>query len=178
MRSTLLLLSSCLAPALIGLAVSFHPAPAAAAGAGIELSDKLTPSDVGLPVYPGATVRRDKADDGEGLNLSLWGGSLGFKLALMKFSSSDSVDKVAAFYREALAKHGAVLDCSGPRPIKTATGASEPADKKTLACNRDDKGEPGGRLYKVGTPQQQRVVSIKPVGQRVDFELMKIESSQ
>lgn len=173
MRSSPFLSSLLLASVLVAAAAATLAIPAAAAGAGIELNDKPTPADVGLPAYPGATIRRDKTDDGEGLNLSLWGGSLGFKLALMKFSSSDSVDKVAGFYRDAMGRYGTVLDCTGPR-----TAAPAPADKKVLACNKDDKGEPGGKLFKVGTPQQQRMVSIKPVGSGVEFELVRIESSQ
>lgn len=168
MRSTPFLF----APLLAALAAVTLAPPAAAAGAGVELNDRSSPADVGLPAYPGATIRRDKPDDGEGLNLSLWGGSLGFKLALVKFSTGDPVDKVAAYYREAMARHGTVLDCTGPRPAAPAA-----PDKKVLACNKDDKGEPGGKLYKVGTPQQQRIVSIKPVGGRVEFEMVRVETT-
>jgi hypothetical protein len=161
-----------LASALVALAVFSLPAGAQAAGAGIELNGNSSVADVGLPAYPGATVRRD--DDGHnGLNLALWGGSLGFKLSLVKFSSGDTVDRVASFYRDAMGQYGNVLDCTGPRPASTA-----PADKKVLACNKDDKGEPGGKLYKVGTPQLQRIVSIKPVSGRIEFEMLKIETSQ
>lgn len=161
-----------LASAWVALAASGMPADAQAAGAGIELNGNSSVADVGLPAYPGATVRRD--DDGHGgLNLALWGGSLGFKLSLVKFATGDTVDKVASFYRDAMGRYGHVLDCTGPRPASTA-----PADKKVLACNKDDKGEPGGRLYKVGTPTQQRIVSIKPVSGRVEFEMLKIEASQ
>lgn len=173
MRSSPLLSSLLLASMLVAAAAATLAIPAAAAGAGIELNDKSSPADIGLPAYPGATIRRDQGGDGEGLNLSLWGGSLGFKLSLMKFSSGDSVDKVASFYRDAMARYGTVLDCTGPRPAAPA-----PADKKVLACNKDDKGESGGKLFKVGTPQQQRIVSIKPVGGRVEFEMVRIEASQ
>lgn len=168
------MLASVLAPVLMAVAASALSASALAAGAGIELNDKSSAADVGLPAYPGATVRRDKDDgDGDGLNLALWGGSLGFRLSLMKFSTGDSVDKVATFYRDAMGRYGNVLDCTGPRPAPAA-----PADKKVLACNKDDKGEPGGKLYKVGTPNQQRIVSIKPVSGRVEFEMLRIEASQ
>ncbi|MFZ5549011.1 MAG: hypothetical protein ACOZJX_09985 [Pseudomonadota bacterium] len=160
------------APLLVAFAATTSAGPTFAAGAGVELNDRSSPAEVGLPAYPGATVRRDKPDDGEGLNLSLWGGSLGFKLALVKFSTTDPVDKVAAYYREAMGRYGTVLDCTGPRP------AAPPADKKVLACNKDDKGEPGGKLYKVGTPQQQRIVSIKPAGGRVEFDMVRVETSQ
>ena len=165
--------STLLASALVAVAASSLSAGALAAGAGIELNDKSSVADVGLPAYPGATVRRDKDDDGDGLNLALWGGSLGFRLSLMKFTTGDSVDKVASFYRDAMGRYGNVLDCTGPRPAVVPA-----ADKKVLACNKDDKGEPGGKLYKVGTPNQQRIVSIKPVSGRVEFEMLKIEASQ
>lgn len=161
-----------LALVLIAVAASSLSTGALAAGAGIEINDKSSVADVGLPAYPGATVRHDKGD-GDGLNLALWGGSLGFKLSLMQFTTGDSVDKVASFYRDAMGRYGNVLDCTGPRPASAA-----PVDKKALACNKDDKGEPGGRLYKVGTPNQQRIVSIKPVSGRVEFEMLKIEASQ
>lgn len=163
--------ASSLSALLIAASMAAAVPPAAAAGAGVELNERSSPADVGLPAYPGATIRRDKPDDGEGLNLSLWGGSLGFKLALVKFSTTDPVDKVAAYYREAMGRYGTVLDCTGPRP-------AAPADKKVLACNKDDKGEPGGRLYKVGTPQQQRIVSIKPAGGRVEFDMVRVETTQ
>lgn len=166
-------ITTLIVPLLVALVATTSAAPAFAAGAGVELSDRSSPADVGLPAYPGATIRRDKPDEGEGLNLSLWGGSLGFKLALVKFSTGDPVDKVAAYYREAMARYGTVLDCTGPRPAAPA-----PPDKKVLACNKDDKGEPGGKLYKVGTPQQQRIVSIKPVGGRVEFDMVRVESTQ
>lgn len=163
--------STMLATALVAAFVSGLPTGVQAAGAGIEFNGNSSAADIGLPAYPGATIRREDGHDG--LNLSLWGGSLGFKLALVKFNSSDPVDKVAGFYRDAMARYGTVLDCTGPRPAAPA-----PADKKVLACNKDDKGEPGGRLYKVGTPQQQRIVNIKPVGSRVEFDLVKIEASE
>jgi hypothetical protein len=161
-----------LLPALIAVATLAGAPPAVAAGAGIELNHPSSTSDVGLPAYPGAVIRRDAPDDGDGLNLALWGGSLGFKLALVKFSSGDPVDKVAAFYRDAMARYGTVLDCTGPRPAAPA-----PTDKKVLACNKDDKGEAGGKLYKVGTPNQQRIVHIKPLSGRVEFDMVKIETT-
>lgn len=166
-------LTSTLAFAVFAVAVAALPAICRAAGAGIELNDKSTATDVGLPAYPGASLHVDKDGDKGALNLSLWGGSLGFKLMLVKYTSPDPVDKIAGFYRDAMGRYGTVLDCSGPHTASTAS-----SDKKVLTCNKDDKAESGGRLYKVGTPQLQRIVSIKPVGGRIEFEMLKIEASQ
>jgi hypothetical protein len=151
-------------------------APAAHAGAGMQLSTTPTAEDLGLPLYAGATVRRDAGDDGHGLNLSLWGGTFGFKLAVAKYHSADAVDPVANFYREALARFGPVLDCSTPRP----KAASTAADSKVLACSAEDKAGAGGRLYKAGTKDNQRVVNVKPAadGHGTDLDLVRLEASR
>ncbi len=149
-------------------------APAAmAVGAGVELNTNTQPAEVDLPIYPGATQRRDKGDDGNGLSFSLWGGSVGFKLALLKYRSTASVDEVAGFYRKALARHGEVLDCSNPPPAAKTASAG---DKKALSCG-DGKVDAGGRVYKAGTGDHQRVVSIKSVGQQVEFDLVRLDTS-
>lgn len=159
------------------LLVAAAAAPAAmAAGAGVVLNTDAQPSEVDMPIYPGAVVRRDKGDDGNGLSFSLWGGSVGFKLALLKYRSDASVDEVAGFYRKALAKHGAVLDCSGTQPMAQAAPLGDKGDKKALTCG-DSKVEAGGRVYKAGTGEHQRVVSIKAVGQQVEFDLVRLDTS-
>ena len=57
-----------LASVLIAVAATSLPLGANAAGAGIEINDKSSAAEVGLPTYPGATIRRDKGDDGDGLH--------------------------------------------------------------------------------------------------------------
>ena len=173
MRATSLYLSTLVIAAAAALA-----APAAqAAGAGLEVGTTPTAGDLDLPLYAGAAARRDAGEDGNGLKLSLWGGTLGFKLAVAKYRSTDPVDLVATFYRDALARFGPVLDCSAPR----ARAAAASSEGKTLSCNADDKAEPGGRLYKAGTKDNQRVVHVKPAsdGARgADFDLVRLEASR
>ena len=60
--------------------------------------------------------------------MGLWGGSSGFKLFVLKMESSDAPEKVAAFYRKALAKYGTVLDCSNANLHRH--------------CNEDNKKNP------------------------------------
>lgn len=165
--------SSTLTSALLATAAAGLCTGALATGAGIEFNEKSSAAEIGLPAYPGAKIRRDKGDNEEGMNLKLWGGSLGFKLSVIKFTTDDSVDKVASFYRDAMGRYGMVLDCTEPRPASSA-----PVDKKVLGCGPGDKGDPGGRLFKVGTPQQQRIVGIKPANGRVEFDMVRIETRQ
>lgn len=139
--------------------------------AGITLSGQATAKEVGLPVYPGAKLHKDKDKDDSAANLGLWGGSFGFKLVLLKMESPDGADKVVAFYQKALAKYGAVLDCSNPNAAKAAD------DEKSgkITCG-DDKADAGERLYKSGTKEKQHIVSIKTTGGGTDFTLLYLEA--
>ncbi len=104
-------------------------------GAGIDIAGQPRVEETGLPLYPGAEIdRTDSAEreargegavkrggnrsgkqtnsDEEGINLNLWFGSNGLKLVVVKLKTGDSVEQVSAFYRDALSKYGAILDCS------------------------------------------------------------------
>jgi hypothetical protein len=58
---------------------------------------------------------------------------------VVKMESPDSPDKVAAFYKKALAKYGEVLDCSNP----PATDSERKDSSNVLTCG-DDKPDKGG----------------------------------
>ncbi len=157
----------------VPLAIALAGAASAvqAAGAGIELNTRAEPAEVELPVYPGARLRADHGDEGPAMKFAIWGGPVGFRMALAQYRSSDPVEDVAAFYRQALAREGTVLDCSGPRPA-----TPEPVDDKALRCNDGDRAERGGRLYKAGTRERQKIVSLKTVGHTVEIDLLRLEA--
>ena len=80
--------------------------------AGVTVNTKADAKAVGLPVYPGSRPHKDNSDDSSAANLGLWGGSIGFKLSLMKLETDAAPQKVAEYYRKALGKYGKVLDCT------------------------------------------------------------------
>lgn len=127
---------------------------------GFVLSGDATAEDVGLPVYPGAQRRKDTSDDSSALQMGLWGGDSGFKLVLLKLDSGDSPEKVATFYRKALAKYGKVLDCkkSDTKTEKDGKGSSH-----EIQC-QDDQPVAGGFTLKAGTRERQHIVGIEPSG--------------
>ena len=141
-------------------------------GAGVVASGKATAKDVGLPIYPGSKPHKDKDEDSSAANLGLWGGGAGFKLAILKLETSDSPEKVAVFYKRALAKYGNVLDCTNNSGVRRD---DKDDSSKTLACG-DDKPEKGGLLYKVGTKEKQHIVSIQPNGQGAVYQLVNVGS--
>lgn len=125
-------------------------------GAGITMAADAEEKDVGLPVYPGSRRHKDDEKESPGVNFGLWGGGSGFKLAVLKMESDDSMEKIAAFYRKKLGKYGKVLDCS-----HATTDAGKEQNAKQLTC-QDDKPEKGELLFKAGTKSDQHMVAIQP----------------
>jgi hypothetical protein len=167
----------CLAGLLLGLAVIGATSTPVAAqnqdGAGATISPNATAKDVGLPIYPGAKPHKDKDGDSPGVNMGLWGGTFGFKLAVLKLESNDAPDKVAAFYTKALARYGKVLNCSDSAQAKTAKDKDDSSNK--LTCD-DEKSEKGEVVFKAGTKDHQHIVSVKPGATGSVFNLIYVET--
>jgi hypothetical protein len=142
-------------------------------GAGIYFNAEASAKDVGLPIYPGARPHKDKDEDSTSAKFGLWGSSFAFKLAVVKLESGDSPQKVAAFYKKALAKYGTVLDCGADS--SQASGKDENKSSKQLTCE-SDKPKPGEMTFKAGTKEKQHVVGIEPNGSGSLFQLVYVES--
>jgi len=139
---------------------------------GLILSGDATPQDVGLPAYPGAQRRKDTDNDSSALQMGLWGGNSGFKLVLLKLDSDDSPEKVATFYRRALAKYGKVLDCKKSEAKTEKDGESSSHEIK---CD-DDQPPAGGFTLKAGTKERQHIVGIEPRGSHSTISLVYLEA--
>jgi hypothetical protein len=138
---------------------------------GFILSQDASAKDVGLPAYPGAQRSKDTSDDSSALQMGLWGGDSGFKLVVLKLDSSDSPEKVAAFYRKALARYGTVLDC-GKSVSKHQKAAGQ---SNSLDCESDQPVN-GGFTLKAGTKEKQHVVAVEPNGSLTRISLVYVEA--
>ena len=96
-------------------------------------------------------------------------------MAMLKMDSTDSPDKIAGFYRKALAKYGKVLTCSGPGAEASADASKDSTKSTDLSCdnNKPDKSE---IELKAGTKQNQHVVGIKSEGAVTTYQLVYIET--
>src|SRR5260370_16873798 len=103
--------------------------------------------------------------------MGIWGSTIGFKLAVMKIESNDTPDKIAEFYKKALAKYGTVLNCSDPS--QKASGKDKTGSSNRLECG-DDKPEKGGLLFKAGTKEKQ--LGIQPNEHGTTFHLVHVEA--
>ena len=162
--------------AFVALAVALAAGTSQAGG--LDIHADADAADVGLPAYPGAIKKSDRSGDPSGFSFGIWGESFGIKIAVVSYHSVDSVDKVAAFYRDALGKYGPVLDCSRNQKKPDATPRSKEDKKadrdKPVACDNDTI-EAGGRLFKVGTVRAQRVFKATPWHDGASFELVRVE---
>jgi len=138
-------------------------------GAGVTFSKQATSKEVGLPVYTGAKPHKDEKEDSPSVQMGIWGSTFGFKLAVMKLESNDAPEKIAEFYKKALAKYGTVLNCSDPSQKPSAK------DSNKLECG-NDRPEKGGLLFKAGTKEKQHLVAIQANGQGSFFQLVYVEA--
>lgn len=83
-------------------------------GAHFEVSDEVTPEQVGLAVYPGAQ-RQDKRGDGDSgsVRVDIGSDEKRLRLLLVSFRSDAAPAALADFYRHELASHGGVKECAG-----------------------------------------------------------------
>jgi hypothetical protein len=132
---------------------------------GVTISKNPDAKEIGLPIYPASKPHHDEQNDSGG-NLGLWGGGSGFKLSVLKMETPDPPDKVAAFYKKALAKYGTVLDC-------TNSPKAEDKDSKALTCD-NDKPEKGAMIFKAGTKEKQHIVGIEPNGKLTVYKLVYV----
>jgi hypothetical protein len=145
--------------------------------AGIVFDANARAKDVGLPIFPGSRPHKDKENDSPSANMGLWGKSSGFKLAVMKMESDDSPEKIAAFYKKALAKYGKVLDCSNAQPASADADKADKDDSSNkLTCDDDHPDKPGDLVLKSGTKQMQHIAAIQPHGKGSLYQLIAVGS--
>ena len=131
-------------------------------------TNQTTATDLGLPVYPGAVIAKDKEND-KSADIHLGFGEWQLRVKVVNYSSPDSQDKVAAYYKKALTRYGDVLTCQGTTPVGKPTATSEGltcADDKsnttTVQVDRHDYGTSEDSLeLKAGSKHHQHIVGFE-----------------
>jgi hypothetical protein len=144
----------------------------------MHLGSDASPRELGLPVYPGARVRKHD-DNRNNANLSIFTSAFGFKLLVANYDSDDNPDKIIGYYRDKLKKYGKVLECRtskhGGNISAHADNDEDSSKSKELKCDDDDKGNV--IELKVGTEDDQHVVAIEPgKGSGATFALVYVHA--
>jgi hypothetical protein len=119
-------------------------------------------AEVGLPAYPGAVMVT--GDDGnQSAKVDMGFGSWRLRVKVAHYTTQDSRDQVAAFYRQALSAYGNVIECAGDRSVGSTTATVE-----GLTCDHSDHDPaPHGNSrsddleLKAGSPRHQHLVFFK-----------------
>jgi hypothetical protein len=127
----------------------------------VHANSHATAKDIGLPVYPGATPYKDKDSDSSSADLGFVLNSFHLSVQVASFVTTDSPERVLAFYRKPLAQYGEVLECDHGKPVGSPT-----VTKSGLTCG-DSKGghmtvngSDSDHELRAGTPEHYRVVGI------------------
>jgi hypothetical protein len=133
----------------------------------IKTDDNVDTANLGLSVYPGSTVWKDDDSDGKNhdnhsadINMSFGDFHLGVKATTLR--STDSPDKILAFYRKDMTRYGDVIECKGSSVIGTPARTSQ-----GLTCNSDTNHNSvqindGDEMeLRAGSEQHMHLVSVR-----------------
>ena len=133
-------------------------------------TDQTTAADLGLPVYPGAEIAKDKDND-KSADIHMGFGEWELRVKVVNYSTPDSQDKVVAFYKKALTRYGDVISCQNNAAVGTPTTTSEGltcSDNGGPNVSVDDHGQSygwqsshGGFQLKAGSKRHQHIVSFE-----------------
>jgi hypothetical protein len=131
---------------------------------------QTTAADVGLPAYPGAQLMTGD-DEHKSADVRMGFGEWEMHVQVASYSTTDSQDKVAAFYRKALSSYGDVIACHDNTPVGTPTKTSAGltcSDHGHSRVNINDHGENygyqpehGGFELKAGSERHQHIVGFE-----------------
>lgn len=144
----------------------------------LHVGNNADPADTGLPIYPGAR-KKQKEDNGDekSANVNLSTSKFGLKVVAVEFESDASPEKVIAYYQDQLKKYGNVLVCHTKKHHGESVEMHSGDDSKhdhNLKCEGDNSGEVVE--LKVGTDDNQHIVSIQPEGKGTEFALVYVRT--
>jgi hypothetical protein len=140
---------------------------------GIHVDEEANVKDTGLAVYPGARKKEKTDHDSKSANVNISSSFFGVKVVAIEYESDDPPGKVQAFYQDQLKKFGQVIEChtdkhGGDLNVK----AGKDTSSRGVRCEGDNRGSVVE--LKVGTEDNQHLVSVEPQGNGTDFALVYI----
>ncbi len=128
-------------------------------------SDPDTPPDTGLTVHPGARPSSDRHTSNA--NVSLDSATFGVTIAAATFEDDEPPRALVDFYRQDLARYGAVTECRGDVQFPKRGNGSP-------FC-RPKASESQTQLV-VGSESDHRIAAIRPQGSGSKFALLHIQT--
>lgn len=140
--------------------------------ANLKVDTNEKAADNGIPVYPGARPRPKSDGDNHHANVNIAGIGFGLKVIAAEYLTDDDPDKVKAFYQDKLKHWGDVVVCKGHNDSGVGNKGRGAHGSEKVSCS-DSSGD--GWEVKVGTNDNQRLVSIQPEGKGSRFGTVLIQ---
>ncbi|HEY3975513.1 MAG TPA: hypothetical protein VGM18_21115 [Candidatus Sulfotelmatobacter sp.] len=141
---------------------------------GIHVSKGADPADVGLALYPGASLKQDDHegnDKSANVNISSFG--FGLRVVALQYHSDDAPAKLIAYYKDQLKKYGNVLECRTEHMDVNSDFKDSGHQSHELTC----EGSTGSNVeLKVGTKENQHIVAVEPEGKGSSFSLVYVRT--
>ncbi|HWF67619.1 MAG TPA: hypothetical protein VN670_09945 [Acidobacteriaceae bacterium] len=152
-------------------------------------TNSLHGSDVGLPVYPGATEMGTHGDDSGSADIHMNFGHWRLNVKAIEYQSPDPEGKVIAFYKNAMGKYGDVLTCKERvavgEPAKTSQGLTCADDHEyDVHVKVDSTKKPatvpatnwsGDIKLLAGSPGNQHIVEFSPGSKGTKFSIVALQ---
>jgi hypothetical protein len=146
-------------------------------------TDQTTAADLGLPVYPGAVASAIDDKNNKSADVHVGFGKWQLRVRTASYESTDTQDKVAEFYRQALSKYGDVIACQSSQPV-----GSPKMTRDGLTCD-DDSHHGKVQIHsgdvnfdnedyqlKAGSKRHQHIVGFRtPKPDRTRFSLVSLD---
>ncbi len=141
----------------------------------LHVNEDVDVRDTGLTVYPGARPKPKSGHDDKGANVNISSSFFGVKVAAIEYESDDPPSKVIAYYQDQLKKYGSVIEChtskhGGDLTVK----AGDKQSHNPVSCQGHGSGDVVE--LKVGTEDDQHLVSVEPEGKGSDFALVFVQT--
>jgi len=131
-------------------------------------------ADNGIPVYPGAHLRPPDNGDNHSANISMGAAGFGLNVIAAEYETSDSPEKVKAFYEDKMKQFGKVLVCTGhDGGSDIHMSVHNPNGNKELSCD-GDRGS--GWEVKAGRSNDEHMVSIEASGSGTRFGTVLVQT--
>jgi len=142
----------------------------------LHVSEQVDIRDAGLSIYPGAKpAPKDDGDDKKSANVNLSVAGFSLKVVAGEFISDDAPDKIISYYTKELQKYGKPIQCRSNWSAGHANYKGKDLKEegsKPVSCDSDSGGD--SVELKVGTEENQHIVSVKPSGHGSHFALVYV----
>lgn len=140
---------------------------------GIHVSKGVDPQDVGIAVYPGATLAPQSDGNDKSANVNISGFGYGLKVVALEYESQDSPNKIVAFYQDQLKRYGDVIICHTSSLHVNSGIKKTDGNPHSLTC----EGDSGKDVeLKVGTQENQHIVGVEPTDSGSKFSLVYVRA--